>query len=285
MNQRFSTDGVSRRNVLRTGAAVTGAGLVGGSGLVGSVGARRGNLISWINSDGNYAVFDSSGAYWRQSKNPLDLQDGDRRFVAEPASGGSLRCRIEGDVAPGNVGGYVNIGTLGDIDRVMIESEAVTEDAFLWIGLFFDVGPTGGYWEWQRIHGNTEQFVSLGEDPECLHPFPAGVDLDIDDDIDFGTLIIPYGSQPEGADEVYPPEEPEADQWHLFPSDFGGFAIAPENYSVTLGDFKNGYLDPEGVDYRIELNTDEDTTQVGLGLAVFASGGNEEAIIHDVTVD
>ena len=248
---------------------MTSAGLVGGSGLVGSVGARRGNLISWINSDGNYAVFDSSGAYWRQSKNPLDIQDGDRRFVAEPASSGSLRCRIEGDEAPGNVGGYVNIGELGDIEEVSIDTEAVTEGALLWTGFFFDVEGTGGYWEWERIHGNTEQFVSLGDDPECLDAFLAAESLEIDDETEFDTLIIPEGTVPGDADK---------DEYVTVPP--LGFAIAP--YSVTLGDFRAGEVEGDG--YMIPLHTDE-STNVGLALAVFAMGEDHEVIVHDVTVD
>lgn len=269
MRDRFDPHDVSRRTVLRRGAGLTGAGLVGSTTMVGTAAARGGSLISRVNSDGRYAVFDSSGKYWQQSKNPLDIRTDNRRFLSEPESGGSLRCRIEGDDVPGNVGGYVDIGALGDVNEVTIESEAVTGNAMLWTGFFFDVKGTGGYWEWERIHGNTEQFVSLGDDPECLDAFPAGGELELGNDTELGTLIIPDDTVPEDADEnEYDIVEPL------------GFAVTP--YSVTLSDFKDGKLLGDG--YTIDLHTDT-TTQVGLALAVLGLGADHEVIIHDVTVE
>lgn len=270
MMERFDAHHVSRRTVLRKGAGLTGAGLVGSATMVGTAAARGGSLVSRVNSDGRYAVFDSSGEYWRQSKNPLDIRtDDDRRFLSEPGPDGSLRCRIEGDQPPGNAGGYVSIGALGDVNGVTIESEAVTENALLWTGFFFDVQGTGGYWKWERLHGNTEQFVSLGDDPECLHAFPAGGELEIGDETELGTLIIPDGTVPDDADEGdYDIVEPI------------GAAVTP--YSASLSDFKVGFLDGDG--YQIDLHTDE-TTQVGLALAVFGLGDDHEIIIHNVTVE
>lgn len=270
MRDRFDAHDISRRTVLRKGAGLTGAGLVGSATMVGTAAARGGNVVSWVNSDGGYAVFDSSGKYWWQSKNPLDIRaDDGRRFVSEPESDGSLRCRIEGDQLPGNSGGYVNVGALGDINQVTIESEAVTEDALLWTGFFFDVKGTGGYWEWERLHGNTEEFVNLGDDPEFLDAFPAGGELEIGDETELGTLIIPDDTVPKDADE---------DEYTIV--DSLGFAVTP--YSATLSDFKDGRLEVDG--YEIDLHTDT-TTQVGLALAVLGMGDDHEVIIHDVTVE
>lgn len=271
MRERFDAHDVSRRTVLRRGAGLTGAGLVGSATMVGTAAARGGSLVSRVNSDGRYAVFDESGEYWRQSKNPLDIRAEDgRRFISEPATGGSLRCRIEGDQFPGNVGGYVDIGALGDVNKVTIETEAVTEDAMLWTGFFFDVQGTGGYWEWERRHGNTEQFVSLGDDPECLQDFRAGIELEIDDQTELGTLIIP--------DSTVPDEANEGD--YILQEQIGAAVMLT---SATLSDFKAGELQGDG--YTIDLHTDA-TTPVGLALAVLGAGGaDHEIIIHDVTVE
>lgn len=268
MYERIVSEGVSRRNVVR-GLAGTGAALMGGS-VIGSVSANNGSLVGRINSTGGYAVFGADPLVWRQSSNPLDVTEGSAHWIAEPASGGALRCVVEGDVAPGNVGGYIDAGRLGDIDEITIESTAVSEGALLWLGLFFDTDDTGAFWEWERYHGNTEQFVSLGDDPECLDAFPAGGETVLEEDTAFGTLIIPDYAVPEGHEDDFDIVEPL------------GFAVAEEITDVTWADFAVGEYDTG--DYVVDLLTDEDT-RVGLGLAVFAADdGEHEVRIEDVTI-
>ena len=251
------------------GLAGAGAALTAGS-VVGSVSANNGSLVGRINSTGGYAVFGGDPPVWQQSSNPLDVTEGDAHWIAEPASGGALRCFVEGDAPPGNVGGYIDAGRLGDIDEITVESTAVTDDALLWLGLFFDTEDTGGFWEWERVHGNTEQFVSLGDDPECLDAFLAGEETVLDEDTAFGTLIIPDYEVPEGHEDDFDIVEPL------------GFAVAEKITDVTWADFAAGEYDAG--EYELDLLTDEDT-RVGLGLAVFAADeGEHEVLIEDVTI-
>lgn len=251
------------------GMAGAGTALTIGS-AVGSVSAKRGTVVDRVNSTGEYAVFGADPPVWLQSSNPLDVTEGDAHWVAEPASGGAMRCYVEGDDSPGNVGGYIDAGRLGDIDEISIESTDVSGDALLWLGLFFDVHDTGGFWEWERVHGNTEGFVSLGDDPECLHPFPAGGETVLEDDTPFGTFIIPDHYVPEGHEDDFLIVEPL------------GFAVALNIDDVTWGDFAAGKYDTG--DYTIDLHTSPDT-RVGLGLAVFATDGSaQEVRFEDVTI-
>ncbi len=244
--------------------------------------APPGSIISSIESDGHYAMFASDPALWLRSNEPLDVSKGGMRWIAEPVSGGSLRCRVEDDNPPGNVGGYINIGDIGNIKSITVESEAVTDGAMLWLGFFFDVSETGDFWEWEGIDDNTDRFVSLGEDPECLNAFPAGEDVVLTRDTEWDLFIVPYDELPDEAKIADDPDNPEPDEWVLVPDPHGGFMVAPENYTVTLEDFAAGTFAGDG--YEIDLHTSA-STNVGLGLAVFATGGTNEVIIENVTVE
>ena len=275
MKQPVTPTNISRRNVLRTSAVLAG---LGGSGLVGSAAASQGNLVSQIQSNGRWAAYPDNPALWQRSKNFLDFSQSDleQRWMAKPASGGSVRCRVEndGDIGIANAGFYLNVGEIGPIESFTIDAQTVEsalEDAIIVFGYYFDTEGNGDYFDWERTHGNTDSFVTLGDDPECLHGLPADEGLTVGSDFEFGDLIIPIGMIPEEADE---------NDYLSFPP--LGFAITP--YTATLDDFKSGEVEGDG--YVIDLHTDE-ATEAALQVSVAGLGTDtvEEVIIDDVTVN
>ena len=263
--------------MLRTSAVLAG---IGGSSLVGSAAASQGNLVSQIQSNGRWAAYPDNSLLWQRSKNFLDFSLSDseteKRWMAKPASGGSVRCRVEndGDAEIANAGFYLNVGEIGPIESFTIDAQTVEsalEDAIIVFGYYFDTEGNGDYFDWEREHGNTDSFVTLGDDPECLHGLPADEGLTVGSNFEFGDLIIPIGMIPEGAND---------DDYIVVPP--LGFAITP--YTATLDDFKNGKVDGDG--YEIDLHTDE-TTEAALQVSVagLGVGTEEEVIINDVTVN
>lgn len=202
--------------------------------------------------------------------------------MVEPTSGGSVRLRVENDIPTGNVGFDVNVGTLGDIDEISIDAKGIEsgeeEGPFLWVGVYFDKEGTGDYFEWGRVHGNSEAFTNFGDDGECLHAIPIGTGITCS--FEWDVLIVPAESAP-----------PDAEQkgW-VVDDEFFGFAMAPRPAGVTLDDYRDGevtieYDDEDNEDDEIELNTDEDT-DVALAINCMGTGdGNtEEMIVHDFSI-
>lgn len=167
---------ISRRSVLKNGVVAAGAALVGGSVLTSSAAARRGNLVSRINSTGAYVTFPTPFSMNRRSKNPIDLHedDGNGRWVAEPARGGNVRCRVENDEGNPplpNAGFYVDIGPIGNVNSITINANSVKSSgdaANLTAGIYFDTSGDGSYFQWMPLRGNSERFVGFGDDGEAL---------------------------------------------------------------------------------------------------------------------
>lgn len=188
------TKPLSRRSVLKQGAVVSSGALVGGSALVGGVTASQGSLVSKVASNGHYAWFPLGPDSWGRSQNPIDKeqdvdnQDKDARWLAEPAAGGGIRCRVENLPTPfRNAGFDVHLGSLGSVKELTVESttQQTTQDSGTGtvIGaLYFDVNDNGEFFAWEDAQGNTESWVGFGGDTERGLTRPATGRFTIDDD-------------------------------------------------------------------------------------------------------
>ena len=288
MTERFDIDGVSRRNVLRTGTAMAGAGIVGGAGVAGSASANQGSLVSKINSKGHWKLFAGADADGEplnlRSKNPLDIEAEkgepddpvDARWVCEPASGGSVRLRIEDD--PEVVGFDFDMGSFGEIEEVTItgstEESPDNGDQRLWVGTYFDTQDTGDYFEWERYHGNTESFAGFGDDTECLTHIPMDGEVQIDLDYVWGVVIVP---QDVLSDANVDPTDADND-WLPIPGAGMHF-----DAGVTWQDYRDGKITVEGEDIPLDTGPE---TEVALPVNLRGSGPGtiEEAVIDDVFV-
>lgn len=138
-------------------------------------------------------MFPDNPSLWQRSQNPYDVRDGDGRWLAEPTDEGSIRCRVENDGdETGNAGFYVDVGEIGSIRSITIDSESVTSEgevATLGAALYFDVTGDGDYFEWERSDGPAETFVDLGGDVEGVTEIPSDDPFTIDHEVGF--LHIP----------------------------------------------------------------------------------------------
>ena len=267
---------------------MAGASIVGGPGVVGSASANRGNLVSKINNKGHWKLFageDADGEPLNlRSKNPLDieaekqLEEGtaNGRWVCEPASGGSVRLRIEDDSEV--VGFDFDMGSFGDVDKVTItgttEESPDNEDQLLWVGTYFDRQGTGDYFEWERYHGNTEFFAGFGDDTECLTHIPLDGEVQIDHDYVWEVVIVPQNLL--SLADVDPTDQ--SNDWLPIPGAGMHF-----DAGVTWRNYRDGKVTVEGED--IPLGTGPET-EVALPINLRGSGRGtvEEAVINDVVV-
>lgn len=191
-------------------------------------------------------MFPDDASLWQRSQNRYDVRDGDGRWLAEPTAGGSIRCRVENDGdETGNAGFYVDVGEIGSIRSITVDSESVASEgevATLGAALYFDVTGDGDYFEWERSDGPAETFVDLGGDVEGVTYLPSGQSATIDDEVEF--LHIP------SMDEAPHP--------------------------VIFEDYRDGEVEDVEADTRAALQ---------VSVAGGGDGTIEEAIVRDVTVE
>jgi hypothetical protein len=203
-NHTSDTTNVTRRSVLRTGVLVSSAAIVGGAGLVGRSGARPGrgggNLVSAVASHGHYAAFPKGPATWKRSTNPYSGQDDDARWLAEPASGGSIRCLVENVPSQRNAGVDVHVGPLGEVESVTVDAGTVQtadgESASYFLGLYLDVDDDGEFFAWTDDKGNTDVWDGFGADAEGVVFPSADGPYTVDDDTAFVLFHVGEGPNP-----------------------------------------------------------------------------------------
>lgn len=130
-----------------------------------------------------WAWYPNDPALWSRSDTSYDFRHAGGQWLAEPIDGESIRCRVENDPSPGNAGFYFDVGPVGDIGSITVESETSRSDGdnqSLLVALYFDVTADGSYFEWES-GDDREAFVDLGGDAEVLGLFPAGGTVTIDD--------------------------------------------------------------------------------------------------------
>lgn len=176
----------NRRQILKTGLVTSGTLLGVGTTLTSTV-SGRGNVVSKVASDGHYAWFPLGPDSWGRSQNPVDKRQADARWLAEPAAGGGIRCRVENLSIPfRNAGFDIHLGSLGSIREVTVQSQTVTseggEPALLVGALYFDVNDNGEFFAWKNSRGNTETWDGFGGDTERGLVRPAAGSFTIDDD-------------------------------------------------------------------------------------------------------
>ena len=183
---------------------MTSAGLVGGSGLVGSVGARRGNLISWINSDGYYSHFPLDPSTWKRLQQPFDTTTADsERWKAHPTAGGSIRCLVEdiGPPDPANAGFEVPVGPVGDIDSVTIDAETIEtqrdgDEALFALALYLDLDGDGEFFDWKDGRGTIQHFDGFGDDGEGIAFAAADGENTFGEETEFPLIIFLPDNEP-----------------------------------------------------------------------------------------
>jgi hypothetical protein len=242
MNERKSTN---RRTVLKT----LGAGVAAGATISGTATAR-GNLVSKINSDGHWAYFPLAPGSWGRSKNPFDIEREGSRWMAKPASGGSVRCLVTNLPANRNAGFDVHVGRLGDIKEVTIDAETIRTSrtsgtAVLFVGLYLDAGDDGDFFAWNDGRGNTDTWDSFGKDGEGAIFLTTAEQVTIDGDTDFTLFHVGSGPNP-----------------------------------ATLNELQKGEVEGFKGD-KINGNTDA-ALYIG---AASAGSGTEEVVVNSVTVD
>lgn len=248
-----NTDGVSRRSVLKYGVLTTGV-VSGATSLVGTVAGERGNhpgnLVSKVASRGHYAwfPFPLEPSTWGRSTNHFDMQDGTARWMAKPAQGGGIQCRVENlPTTFANAGFDVHLGRLGSISQIDITAKTSTSEGFggtarVVGALYFDVNGNGEFFAWADGKGNTETWAGFAGDTERGLAIPAdGNRFTINDDTEF----------PVFADLSPPP---------------------------TLGEMKAGAI--EGVD-----ETTETALYLGVGSAGGEKSGAEEVVVQSMSVE
>ena len=154
-------------------------------------GDDRDTLVSEINDNGHYArfPFPTKPDTWARSQNPFDRSEGESRWLAEPASGGGVRCLVESLPANANAGFDVHVGPLGGLDDVTIESEVVRTQrdsgALLAVAVYLDADDNGEFFEWKDADDATESWVGFGGDSEGLTALPTGGTVTVDDSTEF----------------------------------------------------------------------------------------------------
>lgn len=140
-----------------------------------------------------WAWFPSDDELWSRSADPYDFREDNKRWLAWPTDDGSVRCRVENDDAPGNAGFYIDLGQIGDIEAISIDSEVTASDSGeqqLVFAIYFDVTGNGEYFEWDR-EDEREAFADFGGDVEGIGVIPSGGTVTIDDNIQMD-LIPPF---------------------------------------------------------------------------------------------
>lgn len=228
----------NRRSVLKTiSAGVVGA-MLSGTATAG------GNLVSEINSSGHYSYFPLGPKYWGRQKHPYDYRKNGSRWLAEPADGGTVRCRvkdIESDEIPNRNAGFdIHLRELESLGDITISSETVqsqASEATLLAGVYLDVDKNGEFGVWEKEKGDIERFDELGDDQEGLLTFDAGGTFTIDDNT--------------------------------------GLFLLPRQVLVTWGNLRKGNV--EGIDSATPA-------ALYVGIADRGEGSPEEAIIEGVNI-
>lgn len=208
MRDRRDSTGVSRRRVLRTGAVATGGVVFGGAVVAGQSDDEddddpqgrdddeHTDLVTAIEAHGHYAWFPLGPDSWGRSRTPVDMEDGESRWVVEPVpDGGGVRCLGEnfGTEPPNRNAGFdVHLGRLGAIEAVSITARTLqtprtTGPARLFIGLYLDTDDNGEFFEWEAAD-DMERFVGLGGDEEGLATYGASGEVLVDGDTAFALV-------------------------------------------------------------------------------------------------
>ena len=213
-------------------------------------GDDRDTLVSEINDNGHYArfPFPTKPDTWARSQNPFDRSEGESRWLAEPASGGEVRCLVENLPANANAGFDVHVGPLGDLDDVTIESEVVRTQwdsgALLAVAVDLDADDNGEFFEWKDPEDSTDAWVGFGGDSEGLTALPADRTVTVDDSTEFPL-----------------------------------FHVAEEGAAATLGELKAG--DVNGADGT----TIDGGTNAAIYVGALSAGeGREEVVVKSVDV-
>lgn len=117
--------------------------------------------------------------------------------MAQPTDGGAVRCLVrdvEIDDPPGRNAGFdLEVGPLGSIGEVVVDSETVTTqhgpNATLGVALYLDADDDGAFFEWQPQEGTTEVFAGFAGDDEGIIEFDAGGAYTITDDTEFPMVV------------------------------------------------------------------------------------------------
>lgn len=189
-----TTDGATRRGVLRTTVAMAGASLVGTAGLVGQATGDPGcdgerPLASMIPQYGHYAHFPLGPDSWGRRLNPFDGRDGERRWLAKPTGEGGVRCRVENLPEGRNAGFDLHVGPLGNVHEFTLETRTLTTNggssAMLFVGLYLDVDGDGDFFAWTDGPGTVDTWAEFGADGEGAAFLPADGTVTVDDDTEF----------------------------------------------------------------------------------------------------
>lgn len=191
-------DTVSRRSVLRTGAAAAGALSIGTPALLGQTVAdtQSTTLQSKIEGHGHYQWWPFGRESWGRSANPYDMQDGDSRWLAKPQSDGSVRVlgKNFGTEPPNRSTGFdIHLGRLRTIETATVTARTLqtartTGPAELAVFLYLDKDDNGEFFTWQANDDGTESPQGLGNDDEALYVGEASGELTIDGDTAFMLL-------------------------------------------------------------------------------------------------
>lgn len=131
-----------------------------------------------------WAWFPSDDSLWSRSDSPYDFRSDGNRWLAWPTETGSIGCRVRGDEPPGNAGFYVDLGAIGGVDSIEIETETARSDGDgdqkLLVALYFDVTEDGEYFEWEP-QANRQAFTGLAGDVEAIGVFSAEESITIDE--------------------------------------------------------------------------------------------------------
>lgn len=133
--------------------------------------------------------YQSADDQWNRTTEPYDVSTTHGRWFAGPTEDGSVRCRIEGDEASGYAGFSIDIGQVGNLHRITVESERTRSDGRpgeqrLRLALLLDVTGTGDFFEWEETD-DRETFSSYAGDLECTALVPADGISTIDDTTTF----------------------------------------------------------------------------------------------------
>lgn len=199
MQETADRTDVSRRTVLRTGLVASGIAFGVGPALAGTA-RGEGNVVSMVASDGHYAWFPLGPDSWGRSQNPVDgeQEDGDARWLAQPAAGGGVRCRVENLSTPfRNAGFDIHLGALGSVEELTVASRTRRTDSgdtgTVVGALYFDVNDDGEFFAWKDARGNTEAWAGFGGDTERGLARSATGSFSIED----GTELPVFAEDPE----------------------------------------------------------------------------------------
>ena len=199
------TGGLTRRGVLRTTAAMTGAGVLGGAGLTGQASGDPGcdgewTLAAMVREHGHYAHFPLGPESWGRRLNPFDDRDGERRWLAKSTDEGSVRCRVENLPEGRNAGFDLHVGPLGNVHEFTLETRTVTttegSSAMLFVGLYLDVDGDGDFFAWNDGPGTVDTWGGFGADGEGAAFLPAYGTVTVDDDTEFQLFHMAEDASP-----------------------------------------------------------------------------------------